>query len=243
VAGVGVQLYTIRDECERDFAGAIAQVGELGYDGVELFNLHGHDAADVRALLDEAGLAAAGMHAGLEALETEPARLVEELAAIGTDRLVLSWIEPGDGAVERLRAAGSAVREAGLSFGFHNHWLELEPQADGRTFLDALRDVPADELFLELDLGWIWQAGADPLEQLELTSGRCPLVHLKDYASRDGRDDVPIGDGVVGYERIVPAALRAGAEWLIVEEDEVGDRPYDALARSLAAARLFAEGA
>ena len=76
MAGLGVQLYTIRDECERDFAGAIARVGELGYEGVELFNLHGRDAGDVRDLLDEAGLAAAGMHAGLEALETELPRLV-----------------------------------------------------------------------------------------------------------------------------------------------------------------------
>jgi sugar phosphate isomerase/epimerase len=240
VAGVGVQLYTIRDECERDFAGAIARVGELGYDGVELFSLHGREAADVRALLDAAGLEVAGMHAGLEALETELPRLTAELAALGCDRLVLSWIEPREGALERITAVGAAVREAELSFGFHNHWLELEPQADGRTFLDALRDVPADELFLELDLGWIWQAGADPVAQLALTKGRCPLVHLKDYARPEDRDDVPVGDGVVGYDRIVPAALSAGAEWLIVEEDEIGGRPYEALARSLSAARRFA---
>jgi sugar phosphate isomerase/epimerase len=239
VARVGVQLYTIRDECERDFAGALARVGELGYDGVELFDLHGRDAADVRALLDDAGLAVAGMHAGLKAVETELPRLTAELTALGSDRLVLSWIEPGDGAVERVAAIAASVGEAGLAFGFHNHWLELEPQADGRTFLDALRALPASELFLELDLGWIWQAGADPLEQLVLTAGRCPLVHLKDYAAREGRDDVPVGDGVVGYDRIVPAALAAGAEWLIVEEDEVGDRPYEALARSLAATRRF----
>jgi sugar phosphate isomerase/epimerase len=240
VAGVGVQLYTIRDECEHDFASALARVGELGYDGVELFKLHGRDAAEVRSLLDEAGLAVAGMHAGLEALENELPRLAGELEALGSDRLVLSWIEPGDGAIERIIRVGDAVRDAGLAFGFHNHWLELEPGADGRTFLDALRDLPADELFLELDLGWVWQAGADPLEQLELTAGRCPLVHLKDYVSREGRDDVPVGDGIVGYERLVPAALDAGAEWLIVEEDDVGDRPYEALARSLEAARRFA---
>ena len=240
MAGVAVQLYTIRDECERDFAGALARVGELGYDGVELFNLHGRDPVDVRALLDGAGLAVVAMHAGLEALETELPRLTDELAVLGSNRLVLSWIEPGDGAVERITAVGAGVAEAGLDFGFHNHWLELAPQADGSTFLDALRNLPADDLFLELDLGWIWQAGADPLEQLELTAGRCPLAHLKDYASREGRDDVPVGDGVVGYDRIVPAALAAGAEWLIVEEDEIGDRPYEALARSLAATRRFA---
>jgi sugar phosphate isomerase/epimerase len=237
VAGVGVQLYTIRDECERDFPGALARVGELGFDGVELFNLHGRDAAEVRTLLDGAGLAVAGMHAGVQALETELPRLVDELEALGSNRLVLSWIEPADGAVDRIASVGEAVRASGLSFGFHNHWLELEPQADGRTFLDALRDLPATALFLELDLGWVWQAGADPLEQLELTTGRCPLVHLKDYVSREGRDDVPVGDGVVGYDRLVPAALTAGAEWLIVEEDEVGDDPFGAVERSLHAVR------
>ena len=30
----------------------------------------------------------------------------------------------------------------------------------------------------------------------------------------------PVGDGSVGYERIAPAAIAAGAEWLLVEQDE-----------------------
>jgi len=50
---------------------------------------------------------------------------------------------------------------------------------------------------------------------------------------------VPVGDGVVGYDRIVPAAVAAGAEWLLVEEDEVGSEPFEALARSLAAVERF----
>ena len=39
-------------------------------------------------------------------------------------------------------------------------------------------------------------------------AGRCPLVHVKDYASREGRDDVPVGDGIVGYERVHPGRSR-----------------------------------
>jgi sugar phosphate isomerase/epimerase len=62
-------------------------------------------------------------------------------------------------------------------------------------------------------------------------------VHLKDYVSREDRDDVPIGDGVVGYEGLVPAAVAAGAEWLVVEEDEVGPDPFGAVGRSLRAVR------
>src|SRR3954464_10497384 len=242
VARVALQLYTIRRECERDLEDALRRVGPQGYDGVELFDLHGHDAAEVRAWLDEAQLAAAGRHARLEALEEELPALGAELAVLGTDRVAISWIDPDllsdpGPIVERIGAAARAARDIGLRLGFHNHWSELRRLDDGGTFLDALRELPADLLWLELDLGWIWQAGADPLDQLRRTAGRCPIVHAKDYRSRQGRDDVPVGDGVVGYERLLPAAVEAGAEWLVVEEDGVGDDPFGAVERSLHAVR------
>ncbi|MGH2999028.1 MAG: sugar phosphate isomerase/epimerase family protein, partial [Gaiellaceae bacterium] len=146
--------------------------------------------------------------------------------------------DPGS-MVERIGEAASRARDAGLRLGFHNHWSEVAPLADGRTFLDRLRELPPDLLWLELDLGWVWHAGGDPLAELAATDGRCPLVHLKDYASRDGNDDVPVGDGLVGYDRVVPAAVDAGAEWLVVEEDEVGPDPFGAVQRSLEAVRRF----
>ena len=62
-------------------------------------------------------------------------------------------------------------------------------------------------------------------------------MHVKDYRSRGDHDDVPVGDGLVGYERVLPAAVAAGAEWLVVEQDEVGDVPFDAVERSLRAVR------
>ncbi|MFL5925759.1 MAG: sugar phosphate isomerase/epimerase family protein [Gaiellaceae bacterium] len=242
MARVALQLYTIRRECERDLADALRRVGRQGYDGVELFELHGHDAAEVRAWLDEAQLAAAGRHARLELIEEELPALAAELEILGSDRVAIGWIDPdllSDPApvVERIAAAAHAAREAGLRLGFHNHWSELNRVDGGGTFLDALRELPAELLWLELDLGWIWQAGADPLDELRRTAGRCPLVHAKDYRSREGRDDVPVGDGVVGYERLLPAAVEAGAEWLVVEEDEVGDDPFGAVERSLDAVR------
>ena len=227
----------------------MARLGELGYDGVELFQLHGHDASDVRTWLDAAGLVAAGRHASLDALEDELPELREELGALGTDRIAVSWVDPESLAqpqqvVGRIEAAAQAARGLGVRLGFHNHWTEPLPVDGSRTFLDLLRELPPELLWLELDLGWIWQAGADPAEELRRTRSRCPLVHVKDYASREGRDDVPVGDGVVGYERVLPVALEAGAEWLVVEEDEVGDDPFGAVERSLVATRrILAEAA
>jgi sugar phosphate isomerase/epimerase len=245
VAKIALQLYTIREECDHDLEAAIRRVGELGYDGVELFQLHGHTAEQVRTWLDDADLAAAGRHARLEAFEDELDALAVELATLGTDRAAQSWAEPDairdpGPLLERMERAARAAQEKGIRFGFHNHWTEVEP-LDGRaSFLDRLRELPAELVWLELDLGWIWHAGGDPLAELEASAGRCPLVHVKDYASREGRDDVPIGDGAVGYDRVIPAALDAGADWLVVEEDDVGPRPFEAVGRSLDAVRRFA---
>jgi sugar phosphate isomerase/epimerase len=246
VPRVALQLWTIRHACDRDLAGALRLLGEQGYDGVELFQLHGHDAHRVRGFLDEAGLAVAGRHAGLDQLENGLPQLAEEQGVLGADRIAISWIDPEAlqhpaEAAERIAETARRARAAGLRLGFHNHWSEVAPlDGERRSFLDLLRELPAELLWLELDLGWVWQADGDPLAELEATRGRCPLVHVKDYRARGERDDVPVGDGVVGYDRVVPAALDAGAEWLVVEEDEVGDDAFAAVERSLAAVRRFA---
>src|SRR6185312_311548 len=139
---------------------------------------------------------------------------------------------------QRLGAVAQRAGAEGLRFGFHNHAGELRPLDDGRSFLDRL--LERDGIDLELDLGWIWDAGADPEEWLRRTSGRSPLVHVKDFSRRGERAFAPVGDGAVGYERVVPAAIAAGAEWLIAEQDETDGDALDAAARSLAAIRRFA---
>ena len=240
---VGLMLYTLRAECERDLEGTLRSVAGLGYEGVEFWQFHGHEPVRVRGWLDEVGLVAVGAHASIGRLEDELPLLADELRVLETDRVALSFIEPEPGAAARIAELARAVAAVGLRFGFHNHAAELEPLAGGATFLDALRELPPELLWLELDLGWIWHAGGDPVEELGKTSGRCPLVHLKDFRSRLSREDVPIGDGAVGYERVLPAAVEAGAEWLLVEEDEVEGDPIEAVARSLRAVRRLLEEA
>ena len=241
MARVGLMLYTVRGDCARDFEGTLRAVAALGYEGVELFDLHGHDAAEVRGWLDDLGLDVAGRHAGLDALETGLPQLAAECTAMGTDRLVLSWIEPpasAEAAKEmagRLSGVAQDAARHGLRFGFHNHDGEVRPLDGGSSFLEEL--LAGDDVFLELDLGWAWYAGADPVTLLGRARGRCPLVHVKDVASRDGREFRPVGDGLVGYERVLPAAVEAGVEWLLVEQDETDGPALDAAERSLAAVR------
>ena len=47
---------------------------------------------------------------------------------------------------------------------------------------------------------------------LQLSTMRGDCDHVKDYASREGCDDVPVGDEIVGYDRLTSRcpALRGG---------------------------------
>jgi sugar phosphate isomerase/epimerase len=238
---VGLMLYTLRGDCARDFEGTLRAVREIGYEGVELFDLHGHDAHEVRVLLDELGLAVCGRHASLDAIENDLEGLAAELRTVGTDRLVLAWIEPpataheADATVARIAALANRVRDAGLRLGFHNHDGELRPLDDGRTVLDRLVEVGEEQLFFEVDLGWAWFAGVEPASLVERLAPRVPLVHVKDLAPYAERRFVPVGDGDVGYRQLLPALEGLGIEWLLVEQDEVGEAPLDAVRRSFAA--------
>jgi sugar phosphate isomerase/epimerase len=233
---IGLQLYTVRDECARDLDATLRIVAALGYEGVELFG--DVDVPRVRALLDELGLEVAGRHIGLDAdVET----LAADAQILGCNRIALSWIDPPttvaerDASVARIAALASRARDAGLQFGFHNHWGELERLEDGTTLLDRLRELPADLLWLELDLGWGWEAGTPPVRLLEWARGRTPLVHVKDLRARGTREFCPVGDGAVGYDGIVAKAEELGVEWLIVEQDELDRAPAEALERSFKA--------
>jgi sugar phosphate isomerase/epimerase len=234
--GVGLQLFTVREACEHDLEGTLRVVAELGYDGVELASLHGRTASELRRLLDELGLAVAGRHIGLD---VDVASLQEEMGVLGCDRVAVAWIDPPETAAARDAAVEQIVSLAArlqLSLGFHNHWAEVHRFEDGASLLERL----PEDVWLELDLGWAWHAGDSPLRLLEWARGRTPLVHLKDFAARDTREFVPVGDGAVGYETIVPRAVELGVEWLVVEQDEL-DRPWrEALERSIAAVKVAA---
>ncbi len=235
-ARIGLMLWTVRRECDRAFESTLREVAAIGYQGVELVELHGHEPDDVAAWLADTGLVACGRHASLDAVESELPALAAEAGTLGWRRLSVSWVDPselGPGLVRRLTAAAVSAKAHGLELGFHNHDAEVKLRDDGASFLDDL--LAAEAVFLELDLGWAWYAGADPLSLLGRARGRCPLVHVKDFSSREPGSFAPVGDGEVGYERVAPSAVEAGAEWLLVEQDETDGPPLEAARRSFEA--------
>ena len=219
-----LQLYSVRDAAARDLAATIEHVGRFGLDGVELAGLFGHDPGRVREWLDAAGLQVAGMHVGLDELESHAAPLYRAAGSLGAELLVVGWLPPSlDSAVtrsyvDRLDRASRAARNAGLGLAFHTHDAELGTADDGSVLLDRLL-ADAPQLGLELDLGWAWVAGRDPGAVLAELGPRCRIVHIKDFADRGDRSSfTSVGEGAVPF---ADALRDADVEWLVAEQDDV----------------------
>ena len=160
---------------------------------------------------------------------------------------VIDFAEEANGYAERLQ-------EHGISLYYHNHHIEFA-KFDGKYMLDISADNPPAR-GMEIDVHWGQRGGLDPVRPLEKYAGRTAMVHLKDYRigelpesafglletgdvmgfMREFKDVVQfaeVGEGNLDFASIIPAAQAAGAQYLLVEQDELyGRTVWEALQTS-----------
>jgi sugar phosphate isomerase/epimerase len=237
--GLAVQLYTLRARLDADLDATLAALAGTGARHVELAGLYGRTGEEMRAALDSAGLTAVAAHVGIDRFDHEPDAVLAEAEALGYTTIVVPMVpHPASAAeaaeqVDRLRAAAAVAERGGLRFAYHNHDFEFRELDDGADFWSRL--LP-EGFGHELDAGWLYAAGQDPVATIAQLSGRVPLVHAKDMRREgDGFKDVPAGEGELDLPAIAAAASQAGAEWLVIEMDNPSEDPVEDVARSLAA--------
>lgn len=225
---LALQLYTVRDDCARDFQATLNAVSAMGFDGVELAGMHGHQPEQVREWLDEAGLVVTSSHASVNELERDLEQQIHLAHLFGYTRIVMPWTElrTREEITDMLRTlshAAALLNEDGLALGYHNHDFEMDRWPDGGRILDLV--LAETSLFLEPDLGWLWYAEEDPRAFLEHHAPRCPLVHVKDFARRGEKSFCPVGAGGVGYAGLLPYLDELAPDAIILEQDESPDQP------------------
>lgn len=244
---VALQLYSVRDEMQQDFAGTLKKVKEMGYDGVEFAGLFGHSAAEVKALCEENGLVPISAHvAYAEQLLGE--ETFKTYGEIGCRYIVVPWIDAeylagGEKNAEfyaNIKKFGELAKKYGMKLCYHNHDFEFE-KADGVYKLDHLYSTISDEYLLtQLDTCWVKVGGEDPAAYIRKYADRTEIVHLKDFAGSKSqnmygligkKDDNakaeevsafefrPVGCGVQDFPSILDAAAEVKAGWVVVEQD------------------------
>ncbi len=252
VKNVGVQLYTVRTDLEKDFDGTLAKVAAIGYKEVEFAGYFGHTPQQVKETLRRHGLVSPSAHLDYATVSSPDKwkQALDDAATIGQKFLVNPWIDDSmrnqPGVWKRIadtyNTAGAAAKAHGIQFCYHNHNFEFYPSpgADGQQPFDMLlQSCDPKVVKFELDLCWISAAGKDPLDYFHRYPRRFPLVHVKGLRKVPAASPTPVAidkvlpdvtdvghDDVVDWKRILSKSKEAGIQHYFVEHDV----PKDAFA-------------
>ncbi|MEA9580399.1 sugar phosphate isomerase/epimerase [Xanthomonas nasturtii] len=230
---IAVQMYTLRN------AGSLDQqlkiVHDAGVGAVETVGMHNVSAAQLKQLLDKYSIKAISSHVQLAELRKNLDTVVAFNRSIGNTTLVVPYLDAKDRPTDaagwtalgkELGQIAKRLRAKGMHLAYHNHDFELV-DFNGKTGLELLFAAAGPDLKTELDLAWVARAGYDPAVMLGKFKGRMFAVHAKDNAPKGQAEDeggfASIGQGVLDWNAILPAAAGAGVRWYIIEHD----RPRD----------------
>jgi sugar phosphate isomerase/epimerase len=169
------------------------------------------------------------------------------LATLQSVDAVITFARQANEYAERLRGHG-------IDLYYHNHHVEFA-KTDGKYLLDIIADnSPA--MGLELDVHWVQRGGLDPVRTIDKYAGRTAMIHLKDYrigqlppaafellqtGDHQGFMEqftnvvqfAEVGEGNLDFASIIEHAQTAGAQYLLVEQDQLyGRTVWEALQTS-----------
>lgn len=234
---IGMQLYTVRRELEKDFEGTLKQVAALGYREVEFAGYFKHKPAEVKTLLKRLKLDAPAAHVPLADLRGDLRPLIDAAQTIGHKYLLVAWLPPEERKsldnyrrlADLFNEAGARLLREGVQFAYHNHDFEFAP-LEGQIPYDLLLErTDPRAVKLEMDLYWTVKGGARPVEYFERHPGRFHLFHVKDMDSTPRRFFADVGKGVIDFKSIFARSGKAGVRHYFVENDEPAGSPFESL--------------
>lgn len=245
---LGVQLYTVRRQLEKDLPGTLAAIRKIGYQTVETFGTpKGLSGAELRKTISAAGLTAPCAHFNYDVFGAH----FDFAKELGVECMVCSMVPlavavSADGykrIAEQYNAWGAQAKKLGLRFGFHNHDMEFISYG-GVTGQEILLENTDPALVgWEMDCYWVAQAGFSPVEMLEKHGSRIQSLHLKDRkpnvpvsfdTNANSAHFTEVGTGTLDWPAILRLASQHPEIHLFVEQDETDRPPLESLAISYA---------
>lgn len=236
---MGLELYSLRREAEKDLPATLRLVRKLGFNEVEGGDLFGRSAAEFRTLLDANGLRLTSMMAPFDRLKTQINSVADDAHTLGAEYVVCSTVphkkkltaEDCEQAIDSLNRFGENLTKSDLRCCYHTHGIEFGESAEGTLFDKLVTRTNAKFVNFEMDIFWIVYAYQDPVKLLHKYPGRFPLMHVKDI--RKGtklggspgdvleEESVPLGTGLVDIPAALRAAAKTGVRHCYIEDEAV----------------------
>ena len=233
---LGFQVWTVKDQLIKDFAGTLKMMAGLGYESVEMCSPPGYassgfgplvsmKAREMRKIVEDAGLILESTHYGMGELRDNLSERMDFAAGSGQKQMICSsfWLPKGATmsdwmkAVDELNEIGAKTKKAGIQTGFHNHHMEFE-KLDGVLIYDELlKRFDPDLVKMQFQVAVI-SIGYKAATYFNTYPGRFISAHLADWSAAENKQ-VPIGQGVVDWKELFAAAEKCGVKNYFVEMD------------------------
>ena len=235
---IGLQLYSLREQCKTDLPGMLAAVSKIGYKGVEFAGYYGRSAKELRQLLDDNGLVACGTHTPYESVLADKLKATIEFnQTIGNKFLIVPWMNETQSKqvwldrAKLFNALADQLKADGMWVGYHAHAHDFK-QIEGISAWDLFFGNTKPEVIMQLDTSNCCDGGADPVAVLKKYPGRARSIHIKAHG---GGPDAVIGEDKVNWAKVFAFCEGLGKTQWYVLEHESGKDPLDAVRRSFEA--------
>jgi len=235
-----LQLYSVRDDIQKDFKGTIAAVAEMGFKDIEAAGygdgmFYGLAPEEFKAQLAAVGLNPLSSHTAYQLAknvsETDWDAVwnwwdvcIATHKAAGMEYLVFPWMEVPESLADLkvycdyFNKIGEKCNQAGILFGYHNHAFEFQ-EIEGVTMLDfMIQNTDPDKVFFQLDVYWAVMGLKSAVEYFKNYHGRFTMLHIKDVKE--------LGEsGMVGFDAIYKYIDTAGAIYSVIEVEKYNYEP------------------
>jgi sugar phosphate isomerase/epimerase len=237
---IGLQLFTVNRDMNRDPLASLQRVVQMGYEEVETYGInpealtyYGLPAAEFAKRLTERNLSTPSGHYDLQQFLNASAddlnryvdRCAEGARVLGQRYIVWPYLEPGVRTLDTykrvaglLNAIGSRLAKSGVQVAYHNGGGEFIPQSGQLPYDIILRETDPKLVKLQIDLYWHAHDTSDPPHALfKRAAGRFVMWHVKDM-HKVSRDYTELGNGTIDYTKIWPDAAMSGMTHFFVEQ-------------------------
>lgn len=229
--GVGIQLYTLRNQMREDQLRTLERIARIGYTEIEWWGDYGRTPAQLRSLLDANGLSAPAWHLDPRLLESaQLGATLDTAATMGHKHLIVAWLPPAqrtpDGfkrIADLLNAASERAASVGVRTAYHNHDFEFERAGESTLWDLLVSQTDARLVDFELDCYWAFKAGHDPIAMLGRLKDRVTHLHLKDSDAAPTFTQRDLGQGVIDWRTLLNTATAGRVKHVFVEHDAPAD--------------------
>jgi sugar phosphate isomerase/epimerase len=229
---VGLELYSVRKELQRDPQATVRAVAKMGYQCVEFyapyFQWSEDETKQMRKLMDDLGIRCFSTHNDSSYVNAENiSRARDKNLILGCKYVVVASSHPQptdlDGwktVADTLNSVDEQLEKSGLHAGYHNHEPEFTPIGGGRP-MEVIAKNTKPSIMLQLDVGTCLKAGSDPVAWIRANPGRIRSLHLKEWSSDPAKGySVLFGEGNADWKGILAAAESVGgAEYYLIEQE------------------------